>query len=170
MSRKIIVIGSPGSGKSTFSRKLSTLTNLPLYYLDMLWHKKDRTNASAVEFDKKLSKIIELDEWIIDGHYHRTLENRLKSCDTVFLFDLPTEICMSGAAERIGKKRCDLPWIENELDEEFKQAIINFPNIKLPQTYELLEKYRKNKNIIIFKTRDEADSYLKKLCKNTSQK
>lgn len=77
---------------------------------------------------------------------------------------------MSGAAERIGKKRCDLPWIENELEEEFKQAIINFPNIKLPQTYELLEKYRKNKNIIIFKTRDEADIYLEKLCKNTSQK
>ena len=36
---KVIVIGSPGAGKSTFSRKLRERTNLPLFYLDMIWHK-----------------------------------------------------------------------------------------------------------------------------------
>ena len=39
--RKIIIIGCPGAGKSTFARKLRDDTNLPLYYLDMLWHKED---------------------------------------------------------------------------------------------------------------------------------
>lgn len=33
--KKVIAIGCPGSGKSTFSRKLSKLTGLPLYYLDI---------------------------------------------------------------------------------------------------------------------------------------
>lgn len=48
MFQKIIVIGSPGSGKSTFSRKLRDITNLPLYHLDLLWYKPDKTNLSMV--------------------------------------------------------------------------------------------------------------------------
>ena len=32
--RKVIIIGSPGAGKSTFARKLREKTGLPLYYLD----------------------------------------------------------------------------------------------------------------------------------------
>lgn len=164
---KIIIIGSPGSGKSTFARQLSNITNLPLYYLDMLWHKKDRTNISREEFDEKLTEILKRDKWIIDGNYQRTMEKRLKECDTVFLMDYPLEVCLSGAEERIGKKRADLPWIEEkfdeEFDEEFMQIIVDFSKKKLPQIYKLLEKYKQNKNIVIFKSREEADNYIKKM-------
>ena len=52
---KILVIGSPGSGKSTFSRKLRDKMGLPLYYLDMIYHKPDRTTVTQEEFDEKLS-------------------------------------------------------------------------------------------------------------------
>ncbi|MEY8605912.1 hypothetical protein [Muribaculum intestinale] len=31
--KKVIIIGCPGAGKSTFARKLSAKTGLPLYYL-----------------------------------------------------------------------------------------------------------------------------------------
>ena len=157
---KIIVIGSPGAGKSVFSQKLSNITGLPLYHLDMLYHKSDGTHISKEEFENKLREIFKNDNWIIDGNYQRTLEMRLKECDTVFLLDFPTEVCLQGAESRIGKKRKDLPWIEEKLDENFKQIIINFANEKLPQIYELLNKY-KNRNIIIFKSREEADNYIK---------
>lgn len=156
---KVIVIGSPGAGKSVFARKLRDKINLPLYYLDMLWHKSDKTNISREEFDVQLDEIIKKDRWIIDGNYQRTLEIRLKECDTVFLLDFPLEICLLGAESRIGRKREDLPWIENEFDEEFKQWIIDFPKKQLPQIYELLEKYKKDKDIIVFKSRKEANDY-----------
>lgn len=71
---RAMVIGCPGAGKSTFARKLRDITGLPLYYLDMLWHKPDKTNISREEFDRKLSVILEKDKWIIDGNYQRTLE------------------------------------------------------------------------------------------------
>lgn len=161
MFQKIIVIGSPGSGKSTFSRKLRDITKLPLYYLDMIKHKSDRTEISSEEFDEKLNDILIKDQWIIDGNYQRTLEMRLKECDTVFLFDLPMEECLAGAKARIGTKREDLPWIETEEDLEtgFRQWIEDFPTQALPTIYQLLEEYR-DKQIIIFKSREEADSYL----------
>ena len=59
--KKVIVIGCPGAGKSTFSRKLVAKTGLPLYYLDMIWHRPDRTTVTREEFDERLSEIISQD-------------------------------------------------------------------------------------------------------------
>lgn len=160
MAKKIIVIGSPGAGKSTFARKLRDKTGLPLYCLDMIWHKPDKTNVTVEEFDARLSEILDKDEWIIDGNYSRTLEMRMQKCDTIFLLDFPLEVCLDGVRSRIGKKREDMPWIETEFDEEFRQWIINFPSQKLPQIYSLLEKYKDSAEIIIFKSRAEADEYI----------
>ena len=162
--KKVMIIGCPGAGKSTFSRKLRDITGLPLYHLDMIWHKPVKTNISREEFDSRLSEIIKKDRWIIDGNYNRTIEMRLKGCDTVFLLDFPLEVCLEGARSRVGKKHDDLPWEETEFDEEFRQWIIDFPNEQLPGIYELLEKYKdKNKDIFIFKSRQETDDFLNKL-------
>lgn len=164
-SEKIIVIGSPGAGKSTFSRRLRDITGLPLYHLDMIWHKPDKTNISKEEFDRRLKEILVTDNWIIDGNYQRTIEMRLEKCDTVFLMDFPLEVCLAGAKARVGKKRDDMPWVEEELDEEFRQWIVDFPAKKLPEIYEMLNKYGE-KNIIVFKSRREADEYLLKIRKD----
>lgn len=163
--KKIIVIGSPGAGKSTFSRKLKDITGLPLYHLDMIWHKPDKTNISKEEFDSRLEEILVTDKWIIDGNYQRTIEMRLEKCDTVFLMDFPLEVCLAGAKARVGRKRDDMPWVEEELDEEFRQWIVDFPEKKLPEIYEMLNKYGE-KNIIVFKSRQEADEYLLKIQQN----
>ena len=100
MMEKILVIGSPGAGKSTFARKLRDETGISLYYLDLLWHRPDRTNAAREEFDARLAQILEKDRWIIDGNYLRTLETRMRACDTVFLLDYPMENA-SGKSGRI---------------------------------------------------------------------
>ena len=52
--KKVIVIGCPGGGNSAFSRRLDKLTNIPLSYLDMIFHKPDKTVYSREEFDKKI--------------------------------------------------------------------------------------------------------------------
>ncbi len=158
--KKVIVIGCPGSGKTTFAEKLNRLTGLPLYYLDAIWHKPDKTHIPRDEFDQRISEIFATPEWIIDGNYNRTIEMRLQQCDTVFLFDLPTEVCVQGATERIGKAHYDLPWLETEVDPEFIKAIEAFPQDVLPGIYKLLDKYKNGKQIIIFKSRAEADEYI----------
>lgn len=163
---KVIVIGCPGSGKTTFAEKLSKCTALPLYYLDAIWHKPDKTHIPREEFDERITEIFTKPRWIIDGNYKRTIEMRLKECDTVFLFDLPVEVCLQGAIDRIGKGRYDMPWIETELDPEFRQFIEAFPNDTLPYIYDILEKYKNKKQIIVFRSRKEADEYIKS-CQGT---
>ena len=99
--------------------------------------------------------------WYIGRLADLTLELRLKECDTVFLLDYPVDVCIRGAEDRVGTKRDDLPWVEESLNEEFRKCILEFPNTKLIKIYNLLNKHKNTKEIIIFKTREEADKYLK---------
>ncbi len=157
---RILVIGSPGSGKSTFSRRLRDKTGLPLYYLDMIFHRPDRTFVSRAEFDEKLSDILETEQWIIDGNYQRTLPIRFEKCTDIFLFDLPVEQCLKGAASRIGKAREDLPWIETEFDPAFRQYILDFQKDQLPNIYAWIDRYRQTRAITVFRSREEADDWI----------
>ena len=159
--KKVIIIGCPGSGKTTFAEKLRDKTGLPLHHLDAIWHKPDRTHISREEFDARLDRLLAQDSWIIDGNYGRTLEWRLSVCDTVFFFDLPTEVCLDGAISRLGKKRADMPWFETELDPELKQKIESFKDTSRPMIDALIDRYKSGKTVVIFKSREQADAYLK---------
>ena len=160
--KRIIVIGSPGSGKSTFARKLKEMTGLQLYYLDMILHRPDRTTVTREEFDQRLQAILQTENWIIDGNYLRTLPIRFEACTDVFFLDLPLAQCLEGAVSRIGTTREDMPWVEQELDPEFRQYIIDFPKYQLPIIYELVERYREIRRITIFHSREEADKWFDK--------
>ena len=157
--KKIIVIGCSGSGKTTFAEKLRDKIGIELFYLDAIWHRPDRTHISREEYDARLSEILALDSWIIDGNYSRTIETRMAACDTVFLFDLPVEVCLEGAISRLGKARYDMPWIDTELDPKLKRDIEEFPSKNLPAIDALIDKYS-DKNITVFKSREEADEFL----------
>ena len=156
---RVSVIGCPGSGKSTFSRVLRDKTGLPLYYLDMLYHKPDRSTISMEEFDRKLDEILRRERFILDGNYGRTLDRRLERCDTVFFLDYPTDICLEGIAARRGKAREDMPWIETEPDEEFVRFVERFRSESRPGIIESLSRFPLVHQIV-FHSRDEADRYL----------
>ena len=159
--KKIMVIGCPGSGKSTFSRTLHIRTGIPLFHLDMMNWNSDRTTVEKAVFRERLSSAIQKDEWIIDGNYGSTIELRLQACDTAIFLDYPLDVCLNGIMERRGKERTDMPWIEdeNEEDAEFIEFIKNFNFQNRPKIIELLDKYS-HKDIYIFKNRDEADEFL----------
>ncbi|MBO5120547.1 MAG: adenylate kinase [Bacilli bacterium] len=160
---KIIVIGCPGSGKSYFSKKLKDILNYPIYHLDLIWNKPDKTTISREEFDSILNKIFLEDTWIMDGNYQRTLEMRINACDTIILLDFDLEVSLEGATSRVGQQRDDMPWKEESLSEEFKNKILSFREEKLPEIYKLLDKYKDEKEIIIFKNREESNNYLDSL-------
>ena len=157
--QRIIVIGCPGSGKSTVSRALHNKTGIPLYHLDMMYWNADKTTVEKKVFLERLSVVLEKDEWIIDGNYGSTMELRMAACDTVIFLDYPLDICLDGIRERRGKPRSDMPWIETEEDAEFTEFIKNYNEQERHKVLELFGKYS-DKNIIIFKSREDADAFL----------
>jgi adenylate kinase family enzyme len=157
--KKVIIIGCPGSGKSTFAVKLGEKTGLPLYHLDMMYWNADKTKVEKSVFLSRLAKALESDGWIIDGNYSSTMEMRMAACDTVIFLDYPTEVCLDGIRARRGKPRADMPWTETEEDAEFTEYVKSFNETNRPQIVALLERY-KEKEIFIFKSRFEADGFL----------
>ena len=157
--KKIIVIGCPGSGKSTVSRALHNKTEIPLYHLDMMYWNADKTTVEKSVFLERLSAVLEKNEWIIDGNYGSTMELRMAACDTVIFLDYPRDVCLDGIKERRGKPRSDMPWIETEEDAEFIKFIKNYNEQQKPKVLELLEKYS-DRNIIILESREQADVFL----------
>ena len=131
-AKKIIVIGAPGAGKSTFSRALREKLNLPLVHMDMLYWNSDGTSVTSEELRARVEAEIERPEWIIDGNYQKTMELRLKSCDRAIFLDYPENVCIEGIKARIGTNRADLPWVETKVDEDFLTYVKNFHKEQIP--------------------------------------
>lgn len=160
--KRIIVIGCPGSGKSTFSRALNEKTGISLYHLDMMYWNPDKTTVEKTVFLERLEEVLGKDEWIIDGNYASTMEIRLRMCDTVIFLDYPVDVCLDGIRQRRGKVRTDMPWVEYGEDAEFMDFVKSFVKNQRPNILQLIEKYD-GKNVITFKSREEAVEFLNEL-------
>ncbi|MBO5913274.1 MAG: AAA family ATPase [Clostridia bacterium] len=160
--KRVIVIGCPGSGKSTFAKALHKATGIPLYHLDMMYWNDDKTTVEKSVFLEKLANVLGTNEWIVDGNYNSTMEMRMRECDTVVFLDFSSEACLDGIKARRGKPRSDIPWVETKEDTEFIEFIKNYNTENRPKVMSLLEKYH-DKNILIFTERTQSDKFLKML-------
>ena len=85
----------------------------------------------------------------------------MAACDTIFLLDYPVEVCLAGAAARVGQVREEMPWTDTELRPDLAQYIRDFPSTQLPHVYELAAQYAQGRRIVVLRSRDEADAWLR---------
>lgn len=162
LGQKILVIGCAGSGKSTLSKELRDITGLPLFHLDNIWWRPDRSHISREEFDRKLDEILLTDRWILDGDYSRTYETRFQACDTVIFLDYPFDVCMNGIKERGGKHRADISWTAQALDPELVKLVERYERDDRPVVLSLFAKYS-DVNRFVFRSRLEAAEWMRGL-------
>ena len=125
-----MVIGiSAGVGKSTFTRRLGVAKNIKVFHLDTFYWKPNWVEAPLEEFIKAQQEIVNQDQWIIEGNYNTTFENRVEHADTIIYLELPLYVCLYRVVKRRimnnGKTRSDMgKECKEKIDWEFIKFII----------------------------------------------
>jgi adenylate kinase family enzyme len=85
----INVIGTTGSGKSTFARKLARQLELtPIEMDDLFWLDDWQEPTDEVFFEKLKNKMDRTTGgWVLDGNYTRTMSLKLVKIDTIVWLD-----------------------------------------------------------------------------------
>jgi hypothetical protein len=98
--RRVCVIGSPGSGKTYFSRELATRISFPLHHLDDHYWRAGWRRPPEPQWAVEVERLVSDQTWIIDGNYLSTLETRLRACDAIVVFDRSTLSCLVAVLRR----------------------------------------------------------------------
>jgi adenylate kinase family enzyme len=167
--RRVLVMGSSGAGKSTFARKFSAITGIPIVSLDALFWKPGWMPSEAAEFDQRVTEAVSAPCWIMDGDYISHVGAlRRELADTAIWFDLPRVTCMIGVMTRIattyGKVRPEMaPGCPERLDAEFLRYVWTYRQKRRPRLASFVEGLRPDQALIRFISRPDADRYLRDL-------
>jgi len=161
--KKIIIVGSAGSGKSWLAKKLAEITGYPLTHLDNEFWRPGWVETPKDEWTEKQFKLISGDRWIIDGNYGGTMELRFAAADLIILLDISRFVCACSAIRRHGKKRSDLPgYLSEKFDSEFADFlkwIWSYPKNGKLRVLSLHKKYPE-KAFLILKSRGAVGRFL----------
>jgi adenylate kinase family enzyme len=102
---RVLVIGSPGAGKSTLARVLAEGLALPLVHLDAEYWRSGWLETPPEEWRARLQEIVAGERWVIDGNYGGSLPQRLARADTVVWLDYPTPLCLWRIVRRLARYR-----------------------------------------------------------------
>lgn len=165
--KRILIIGSNGAGKSTFSFALAEKLNFPLVHLDQLYWRGSWEVTPREEFRQAVESEAKKDAWIIEGNSLRTMDLRLPYADTVFWFEFPPPVCLKNILHREwryrGVARPDMPeGCISRVDPEFLKYAWTFNRKNRARIQELLQQ-APHVRVIRFTSRRQVQKYLKSL-------
>jgi adenylate kinase family enzyme len=145
--QRVLVIGSPGAGKSTLATELANRTGLPLIHLDQQYWRSGWVEPSKAEWLNQVAELIAGDQWIIDGNYGGSLEQRLARADTVIDLQFPAWLCVWRILRRVarswGRVRPDMAeGCPEQLNLEFLVYTATFPFAARIRTTAKLAKFK----------------------------
>lgn len=159
---KISIVGGPGTGKTTLAENLGKKLNLPVYHIDGIHHLENWQKRDTDERDKIILDKISTSEWIMDGTYKSTLEERVENSDMVIFLNYSKLARVKGILSRYikhrGEEKPEIPGCKEKMDFEFIKFTMNWDKTKKELVYKALEK-NQNKKIIIFKNRKKLNKW-----------
>lgn len=94
--KRISVVGTSGSGKTTFAGKLAEILGVPHVELDALHWEADWVEAPNEVFRSRVREAVRADRWVIDGNYSSRARDLVwERADTVIWLDYSFPVIFS---------------------------------------------------------------------------
>ncbi|MGW8957926.1 adenylate kinase [Paenibacillus sp. NPDC055715] len=170
-AKRIMVIGSPGSGKTHLAKRLSLWTHMPFISLDDMYWGPEWKRSTDEQFFKQLGEVLHRDEWIIEGNYHdRYFTERLQRSDTIIVMDVSTLEAITGVMTRSlnrflfskelpkGVKQKEVRiW---DISPRFVRFVLGFRRRVRPKIWPVIKQYGNHRNLIILKSKYCSSSWM----------
>jgi adenylate kinase family enzyme len=163
--RRVVIIGSAGSGKSVLARQLGPILGLPVYHLDALYWKPGWVETPKAEWRAVVQRMVKQGSWIIDGNYRGTLDIRLEAAETIIFLDFPRAVCIWQVFKRrfqyIGRTRPDMALgCSERLNWDFIKWVWDYSRRSRPVVLEKVGRYSVGKRVHILRSGKEIKRFL----------
>jgi adenylate kinase family enzyme len=158
--QRILVIGSPGAGKSTLASRLAERFDLPLIHLDREYFGPSWTTPTKPEWREHVTALASRPLWVMDGNYASTFDIRVPRATAIVWLDLPRWQCLASVLWRVtryyGRTRLDLGSAGPErFDWSFMRWIWSYPHKMRPKTARMLERLRPDQRVYVLRSRSD---------------
>lgn len=167
---RILIIGSPGAGKSFFTNKLANCIQLPVFHLDDYYWLENWQRPTNEEWEFTLDELLKKQNWIIDGNYYDSFSKRLERANYVIYLDTPVFLCLLRALKRSWQRifNADSLPMKIRADNQYQPKIdFDLKFLKLILFFKLKYKNKiinllhdNNKSFIILKNRKDHDFFI----------
>ena len=122
--RRVSVIGTSGSGKTTFARRLAARLGVAHIELDALFWLPDWQEPDEAEFRAKVGAAVDgPGGWIVDGNYSRLMPDILARADAVVWLDMPMRTCLIRVTRRAVARAWDRELLWGTNRERWTQLV-----------------------------------------------
>ncbi|MFQ2148744.1 adenylate kinase [Aeromonas jandaei] len=131
--KRINVVGTSGSGKSTFSQVLANKLNYPYLEMDAMFWKPNWQGSTDEELFSTLKRKLADEHWVLDGNYNRTVPIKWERVDTVIWIDYSFARTLYQAVKRALLRSLTKPelWKNSRNVESFRKSFLSKDSVIL---------------------------------------
>ena len=165
--KRVLVLGSSGSGKSTVSRRLGEALGVEVIHLDSHFWLPNWVSVPEEIWPETVAGLLQREAWVIDGNYTSTLPLRLAAADSVVFLDVPRRVCLWRCLKRLvqnwGQNREELaPGCYEKMDWAFFKWIWDYPRVQKPHIFAILNAEAGDRPVYVLKG-DQIEPFLENL-------
>lgn len=161
--QRVAVVGSGGSGKSTFASELSRITGLALFHLDEYYWRPGWVETPTNEWRVIQGELVAHDRWIIEGNYSNTYDVRFDRIDTVIVLSPPRRVCLYRVIKRVvvnWHRDVQARGCPERFDISFLHWVWRFPYDARPRLDAALARYAGRFTVIELSSAERVRRYL----------
>lgn len=165
-ARRILVLGSPGAGKTVLASALSRQLGLELLRLDDHFWKPGPVRLPTAEWRERVAQFAARPAWVMDGTYEASLDLRLPAADAIVYLRTSRWHCL----RRIVVRRLQARWRGigdsspgHALTPFFLRYVFRFPAVTEPEVLGLIARDAPDTPLVMLDGRRGADALVRRL-------